>query len=67
MRELIIGVSVKATSNDTIMAIAMVQPKEFTYFRAYPLMNAMGRKIITSERVVAMTAKPISFVASIAA
>ena len=34
MRELIIGVSVNATSSDTIMAIAIVHPKEFTYFRA---------------------------------
>ncbi len=34
MRELIMGVSVKATSRETRMAMAIVQPKEFTYFRA---------------------------------
>ena len=33
-RELIIGVSVKATSSETRIAIAMVHPKEFTYFLA---------------------------------
>src|SRR6266850_2433600 len=66
-RELIIGVSVNATSSDTRMAMAIVQPNEFTYFRANPVMNAIGRKIITSERVVAITASPISFVASIEA
>ena len=30
-------------------------------------MKAIGRKMITNERVVAVTASPISFVASIAA
>src|SRR3954462_12139904 len=43
-RELIIGVSVNATSNETRMAIAMVHPNEFTYLRAQPVMKAMGRK-----------------------
>ena len=40
---------------------------EFSYLRAYPVMNAICRKIITSESVVAMTASPISLVASMAA
>ena len=61
------GVSVKATSSETRMAMAMVHPKELTYLRAYPVMNAMGRKMITKESVVAITASPISLVASTAA
>src|SRR5258707_14409356 len=66
-RELIIGVSVKATNKETRMAIAMVHPKEVTYLRAYPGMNAIGRKIINSERVVASTGSAIFLVDSIEA
>src|SRR5580700_10775693 len=66
-RELIIGVSVKATRSETRIAIAIVQPNELTYFRAYPFMKAIGRKMMISDSVVAITARPISWVASMAA
>jgi hypothetical protein len=61
------GVSVKLTSSDTITAKAIVRPKLFMKRPLIPLMNPMGRKIATSDSVVARTARPISFVASTAA
>ncbi len=66
-REAIIGVSVKDTSSDTAMAKAMVTPNEFMKRPTMPPMNATGRKTTISDREVAMTARPISFVPSTAA
>ena len=59
-RELSIGVSVKLTSIDTMIENAMVKPNGLMNRRAYPVMKAIGRKITTSERVVAMTASATS-------
>src|SRR5215831_7731757 len=67
MRELSIGVSVKLTSIDTMIEKAMVQPNGLMKRFAYPFMNAIGRKITTSDSVVAMTASATSRVPSIAA
>ena len=50
-----------------MIANAIVRPKEFMNRPTMPPMNATGRKTATSESVVARTARPISFVASIAA
>ncbi len=66
-RELSIGVRVKLTSIDTMIANAIVQPNGLMNRLAYPLMNAIGRKITTSDSVVAMTASATSRVPSIAA
>src|SRR5689334_10374374 len=63
----IMGVKVKLTSNDTRTATAAVMPN---WYKKRPEMEDMketGTKITTSERVVARTARPISFVASRAA
>ena len=62
-----IGVSVKLTSSATRMANAIVNPKLCRNRPAIPDMNPTGRKIATSDNVVAMTASPISLVASTAA
>ena len=59
-RELSIGVSVKLTSIETRMANAIVQPNGLMNRLAYPFMNAIGRKITTSDSVVAMTASATS-------
>ena len=59
-RELSIGVSVKLTSIETRMAKAIVQPNGLMNRLAYPFMNAIGRKITTSDSVVAMTASATS-------
>jgi hypothetical protein len=61
------GVRVKATSRDTRTAQAAVIPKLKNSRPTRPCMKATGTKITTSERVVAMTARPISRVASTAA
>src|SRR6266566_2558394 len=45
----IIGVSVKLTSSDTMMANAIVRPKLFMKRPTMPLMNPTGTKIATSE------------------
>ena len=45
----------------------MVRPKLFMNRPDIPPMNPMGRKMAISEKVVAMTASPISRVASTAA
>src|SRR5215831_7266532 len=67
MRELSIGVSVKLTSIDTMIEKAMVQPNGLMKRFAYPFMNAIGRKITTSDSVVAITASATSRVPWIAA
>jgi len=61
------GVSVKLTSIDIRMATAVVTPKLKKNRPTRPLMNAIGRKMTTSESVVATTASAISFVAPRAA
>ena len=59
--------SVKLTNNDTITAKAIVSPKLCMKRPTMPLMNPTGAKIATSDNVVAITARPISRVASTAA
>ena len=63
----IIGVSVKLMKSETSTAKAMVSPKLAMKRPTIPLMKPTGAKIATSEKVVAITARPISRVASIAA
>jgi hypothetical protein len=63
----IIGVSVKLTNSDTNTANAIVNPKLCMKRPTMPLMKPTGAKIATSDNVVAITARPISLVASIAA
>ena len=55
-----IGVSVKLTSSDTMIANAIVRPKLFMNRPTMPPMKATGTKIVTSDSVVASTARPIS-------
>ena len=62
-----IGVSVKLTSRDTMIANAMVRPKLFMKRPTIPPMKPTGTKMATSDSVVASTARPISCVASTAA
>ena len=66
-REQSIGVSVNDTHSDTMIATAIVIPKLRMNRPAIPDMNATGRKMTTSENVVAITAMPISLVAPRAA
>src|SRR3954453_24017463 len=66
-REQSIGVSVKLTIMLIRMATAVVTPKLKKNRPTRPLMNAIGRKMTTSENVVARTARAISFVARKAA
>jgi hypothetical protein len=61
------GVRVNATSSDTMIANVAVRPKEFQNFPTRPPMKATGRKITTSEIVVAVTAREISLVPEMAA
>ena len=63
----IIGVSIRATTSENITAIAAVQPNWTKNLPGTPLMNAVGRNTATSVKVVAITARPISSAASIAA
>ena len=58
---------VNETSSDTAMAKAEVKPKELMKRPTMPPMKPTGRKTASSERVVAMTARPISRVPSMAA
>jgi hypothetical protein len=58
---------VNATSKDTITANAIVRPKLFMNRPTMPLMKPTGTKMATSDSVVAITARPISRVASTAA
>ena len=66
-RELSIGVSVKLTSIETMIETAIVRPKLFRKRPGMPPRNTTGRKMTTSDSVVAMTARPISCVAAMAA
>ena len=66
-REHSMGVSVNETSNDTAMANAEVKPKELMNRPTIPPMNPTGRNTASSDIVVAITARPISFVPLIAA
>src|SRR5258708_40291935 len=59
-REHSIGVSVKLTSSDTMMANAAVYPKLDINLPTIPLISATGMKMITRLKVVASTASPIS-------
>ena len=61
------GVRVKETSSETAMAKADVKPNELMNRPTMPPMKPTGRKTASSERVVAMTARPISLVAWMAA
>src|SRR6476646_1880278 len=63
----IIGVSMRATTSEKNTAIAAVQPNWTKNLPGTPLMNAVGRNTAISVKLVAMTAKPISSAASIAA
>ena len=67
MRALIIGVSVNETSRLTSIATAAVIPNWYRKRPEIDDMNETGRKITTSESVVASTASPISAVAARAA
>src|SRR5207244_8529394 len=57
------GVSVKDTNMENKIAAADTTPKLNRYCPIVPVMNTTGRKITTSESVVAITARPISLVA----
>ena len=50
-----------------MIANAIVSPNEFRKRPITPWMNATGTKITTSESVVALTARPTSAVAALAA
>ena len=67
IRALNIGVSVKLTSSETRIANDIVRAMDLKNRPGMLCINATGRKITTSDRVVAITAMPISLVASIAA
>ena len=62
-----IGVNVKLTSNETMMANAAVYPKLDMNFPTMPLISATGMKMITRLSVVESTAKPMSRVPWMAA
>jgi hypothetical protein len=53
---------VKETRSETMIATATVSPKLWKNRPTRPAMKATGRKMITSESVVAMTARAISAV-----
>ena len=61
------GVRVKDTSSDTAIANAAVNPNDDMNRPTMPPMNPMGRNTASSDMVVAITARPISFVPSTAA
>ena len=56
------GSSVKDTNMEIMIAVAATIPNEKKYRPIWPVMKATGRKMTTSESVVAMTARPISLV-----
>ena len=58
-----IGVSVKLTSSETMIANAIVRPKLFRKRPTMPPMKPTGTNTATSDSVVASTARPISLVA----
>ncbi len=57
----------RATTSEKNTAIAAVQPNCTKNLPGTPLMKAVGRNTAISVKVVAMTARPISSAASIAA
>ena len=63
----IIGVSSRATSSENSTAVAAVQPNSRKNLPATPGMNATGTNTAASVADVAITARPISSAASIAA
>ncbi len=66
-REHSIGVRVNETSSDTAMANAEVKPNELMKRPTMPPMKPTGRNTASSDRVVAITARPISLVPWMAA
>src|SRR5205085_11530376 len=62
-----IGVSVNDTSNDTAIANDAVNPNDDMKRPTMPPMKPTGKKTASSDSVVAITARPISRVPSIAA
>ncbi len=67
MRAASIGVSVNETSSETAIANDDVKPNDDMKRPTMPPMNPTGRNTANSDNVVAETARPISFVPSIAA
>ena len=67
MRELIMGVRLKLTSNETRIATVAVKPKLYRNRPETLDMNDTGRNTTTRLSVVAITARPMSFVAATAA
>jgi len=63
----IIGVNIRATTNDANTASDAVQPNCLKNLPATPAINAVGRNTAINAKVVAITARPISSAASIAA
>ena len=61
------GVSTRATTKEANTASEAVQPNCLKNLPAMPLMKAVGKKTAMSVKVVAITARPISSAASIAA
>ena len=61
------GVSVNDTSRETAIAKDAVNPKDDMKRPTMPPMNPMGRKTASRDKVVAITAMPISLVPSTAA
>ena len=61
------GVSRRATTSEKNTAIAAVQPNWTKNLPAMPLMKAVGRNTAIRVKVVAITARPISSAASVAA
>ena len=57
----------RATTSEKKTAMAAVHPNWTKNLPATPLMKAVGRKTAISVKVVAMTARPISSAASMAA
>ena len=67
MRAASIGVSVNETNSETAIANEAVKPNDDMKRPTMPAMKPTGRKTASSDSVVAVTARPISFVPSIAA
>ena len=61
------GVSIRATTSDANTAMAAVQPNCLKKRPTRPVMKAVGRNTAMSVKVVAITARPISSAASMAA
>ena len=61
------GSSVKLTNIEISTAATMVMPNSWKNLPMMPPMKPMGRNTATMDRVVASTARPISWVPSIAA